>query len=257
MTGNAIAFWLVAGALVLAVLGTVLSPLARGGRRANRFALLGAAVVPLMTTSIYHSIGGPDALRPDRVAPTHRLNELAMQDAVLALRKRLALAPDDADGWLLLARSSEALERWADAADAYREVLRRVPDDAVLMTDLADVLATLQGGNLAGEPASLVDAALRIEPSLPKAVALKAMIAYRDGRDNEAANWWRRLAEGQPPDSPAARAAAVGLARVQTEKNRNNQAATAVSEAGSSGPAAKTLRGPSVSAMSNETQPPR
>jgi cytochrome c-type biogenesis protein CcmH len=209
-------FWVAAGLLLLVATTATLWPLLRGGGvQAQRLAWLAAVAVPLLATTLYHRIGAPAALGPDALpASPHRMNDESMVAAIELLTTRLASQPDDGAGWLLLARSHEAMGRWPDAAAAYRQALRLAPDDAVLMADLADVVASVQGGALAGEPAALADRAVRIEPTLAKALALKAMAEFQAGRADEAVRWWQRLADGQPADSPAARVAREGMARV-------------------------------------------
>ena len=208
-------FWVAAGLLLLVATTATLWPLLRGGVLAHRMAWAAAVALPLLATTLYHRIGAPAALGPDALpASPHRMNDDSMVAAIDLLSARLASQPDDAAGWLLLARSHEALGRWPEAAAAYRQALRLVPGDAVLMADLADVVASVQGGALAGEPAALADRAVRIEPTLAKALALKAMAEFQAGRTDEAARWWQRLADGQPADSPAARVAREGMARV-------------------------------------------
>lgn len=208
-------FWIAAGLLLLVATTATLWPLLRGGVLAHRMAWTAAVALPLLATTLYHRIGAPAALGPDALpASPHRMNDDSMVAAIALLSARLAGEPDDAAGWLLLARSQEALGRWPEAAAAYRQALRLMPGDAVLMADLADVVASVQGGALAGEPAALADRAVRIEPTLAKALALKAMAEFQAGRTDEAARWWQRLADGQPADSPAARVAREGMARV-------------------------------------------
>ena len=47
--------------------------------------------------------------------------------------------------------------------------------------DYADVLATLSGGSLAGEPARAIDHALELDAQHPKALWLKASLAHEQG----------------------------------------------------------------------------
>lgn len=61
------------------------------------------------------------------------------------LEARLAVAPDDGQGWKRLARSYGVLQRPADALAAYRQAARLLPDDGEILTAYADMLRQSAG----------------------------------------------------------------------------------------------------------------
>ena len=71
------------------------------------------------------------------------------------LAKRLQQEPDNADGWVMLARSYALLSRYGDALAAYQRYTALRPGDAQAWADEADVVAMMQGRSLDGEPAPL------------------------------------------------------------------------------------------------------
>lgn len=183
------------------------------GRR--RAAALAALAVPLLATGLYAALGAPRAMLVELESPAHRMNNVDMTQATQRLAQKLKASPDDLEGWFVLARSYQAMERWREAADAYREALRLAPDDPQMMADLADVLATAQGGQLEGEPAQWVARALSHDSKHAKSHALAAMAAYRAGRMDEATSHWKQLAAVSPPGSEGETLARQGLERIK------------------------------------------
>ncbi|WP_051241407.1 tetratricopeptide repeat protein [Azohydromonas australica] len=195
-------FWLAAGVLGVAVTLLVLQPVAgRAGRWWPR--ALAALLLPLAAVLSYARLGAPQAIGRD-TAPPHRLAEADMEGMVQRLSTRLLAQPGDLPGWFTLARSLEVLERWDEAAAAWRQALRLAPEDADLLADAADAIATVQRGSLEGEPVALVERALRADAKHPKALALAATAAQRAGRRDEAVALWERLLAQLPADTEAA-----------------------------------------------------
>ncbi len=94
------------------------------------------------------------------------------------LRKRLENEPDNAEGWAMLARSYSMLGKNDDALATYVKASALAPNDAALLADYADALAVKNNRQLAGEPAKLVERALKLDPAQPKALSLAGTIAF-------------------------------------------------------------------------------
>lgn len=206
-------FWLVAGALGVAVMLLVLQPAAGSSRRRWPSALV-ALLLPLAAVLSYARLGAPGAIGRD-TAPPHRLAEADMEGMVQRLYTRLQAQPENLPGWFTLARSLEVLERWDEAAAAWRQALKLAPDDADLLADAADAIATVQQGALEGEPAALVARALQADPQHPKALALAATAAQRAGRREAAIGLWQRLLAVLPADAEAAQRVRDSLQQAQ------------------------------------------
>jgi cytochrome c-type biogenesis protein CcmH len=120
---------------------------------------------------------------------------------VEGLAKRLKERPDDAQGWVMLARAYAALGRTAEAVPAFQKAVALNSGDAGLLADYADTLAVQNGRQLNGEPLKLVERALKIEPGNLKALALAGTAAF-DRKDFVAAvAYWEQLKQGVPGDS--------------------------------------------------------
>lgn len=124
------------------------------------------------------------------------------QALVQALSDRLNANPDDVRGWAMLGRMQLMLGRPAESVKAYRRALALQPDDPSLLADTAEALA-VQGGraSLGGEPTQLLERALKLDPELPKALALAGASAF-DRKDFAlAVRHWERLLALSPPEA--------------------------------------------------------
>ena len=197
-------------------------------RRAWPIALALLLVVPIVSVALYMRLGSPDAtMSAANASLGHEVSRAQIVTMVDNLAQRLKQRPNDADGWILLAHSYQALERFAEAADAYAHADALIRNNPGLIADYADALAMAQGGKLAGEPARLVERALAIDPKHKKALALAATSAL-EARDLDGSiRYWRRLAAELPPGSDEARQVADVIAEVETAKGKGSSARSA------------------------------
>jgi cytochrome c-type biogenesis protein CcmH len=183
------------------------TPAPRPSRRL--FAAVTVGVVAIAIAG-YGWTGSPD-LAIGTAAPTapHAADDAASHDIgpaqiaamVERLASRLQDRPEDAGGWAMLARSYAVLDRHADAVQAYRKALALGGDDAGVLADLADALATANGRSLAGEPTQLVERALKLDPDHIKALALAGTAAYDRKDFGNAVRHWQRVVQVAPADS--------------------------------------------------------
>lgn len=165
-----------------------------------------AIAIPLVAISMYLMLGTPVALDPAKVLAQsqegpHDMSPQRLAKMVDGLLERLSGNPDDIEGWMMLAKTSQAIGRYADSVKAYREVVRRVPPDAQLLADFADTLAMANGRTLEGEPQQLIEQALKVDPKNVKALALGGTVAFQKQDFRTAAQLWRRILELVPPDA--------------------------------------------------------
>lgn len=137
---------------------------------------------------------------------------------VEGLAQKMEQNPNDARGWILLARSQSALGQFGPAIKAFERAVSLMPDDANLLSDFADTLAMSQDGNLAGKPTELMLRALKVDPKHPKALALAGTAAMRAGDKKAALGYWHRLKGVLPPGSEDARQVAAIIEEINTGK---------------------------------------
>jgi cytochrome c-type biogenesis protein CcmH len=192
-----------------------------------------ALLVPAGALALYGLLGKPAALGPAQSqsaaggsgAP-HTMSREQMEQMVEALAARLKNSPNDAEGWHMLARSYLAFGRLPEAAQAYDRAAQLAPGDVQVLVDYADTLAMVNGRNLEGRPTELVNAALKIDPKHPKALALSGTAAFNSGDFAGAVKQWQQLQATLAPGSDQARSISASIAQAQAAANSPAQAKT-------------------------------
>ncbi|MCE3264550.1 MAG: hypothetical protein K0R43_3629 [Pseudoduganella sp.] len=190
-----------------------------------RLALLLAVCLPAAAAALYFQVGRPDvltmppALLQAAATPSdHGPSEQDIPAMVERLAERLRSEPENIDGWHMLARSYSAMNRYADAAQAYAHLAKLLPQDAGVLADYADALATAREGKLAGEPERLVERALAIDPQQPKALALAGSAAFAKGDYARAEQRWSAVLAQLDGDSDFARSTQAGIAEARARQ---------------------------------------
>ena len=195
-------------------------------------ALALVAIVPVAAVVGYLVLGSPTALSPQSTEAGNGASEAQMRAMVDALAQKMAANPADPRGWMLLARSYSTFGRYSEAADAYAKAAERLPaPDAQLFADWADVAAMAQGRKLAGAPEALVERALAVDPSNPKALALSGTAKLERGDLPGSLRQWRALRALLPNDSENAREVDTVLAQLEGSGGRMPAAPAATAPA--------------------------
>lgn len=160
--------------------------------------------VPMLAIGFYQRLGAPQAVGADSQPVEMRAAQRSVEEMVAGLAARLESQPDDGGGWLLLARSYMALERYAQAFEAFSAARRLLDDDPALLADTAEAAALASGQDFRGVPADLLERALALDPAYPKALWLGAFAARQRGDSKLAVARWQALLDRQPADSQAA-----------------------------------------------------
>ena len=177
----------------------------RSGRWA---ALLLILLIPALTIGLYHYVGTkqiiPLLAQADtavvRQAMTPGNGTPSLEDMVEHLAERMHQQPDDPKGWVMLARSYMALQRFGDAAVAYARAHRLAGDHADLLTDYADALVMANGRKFTDQAGALLLKALETEPGNVKALWLAGQWKNQQGEYADAVRYWQRAAEQLPAD---------------------------------------------------------
>jgi cytochrome c-type biogenesis protein CcmH len=186
-------------------------------RPARGAAVLLAVMVPVLAGLLYWKLGAPDAFSPIAKMndPNHHMTPDQVQKMVGDLAARLEKEPDNVDGWVILAKTYYTMRDFPKAAAAYERLVKLVPNEPDLLADYADALAMSQGRNIQGKPMELINAALKVDPNHWKALAMAGTAAF-DAKDyKKAVEYWERLRDTQPADSPLAKSIAPGIAEAR------------------------------------------
>ena len=186
-----------------------------GVRRARAFMGLAVAVaLPLGAVALYWSFGPGDGLlaiaggatrapaSPDDGVPT----PAQIEEMVAGLAARLEQAPDDLEGWRMLARSYQALDRPREALSAYERALELAPDDVDLLVNAAEAQGYAAGNRMDGEVRGRIERALTLNPSHQKALWLGGLAALQAEEKELAKARLDQLLAMQPADSPQTQA---------------------------------------------------
>jgi len=162
----------------------------------------------VVSFALYFALGTPRSLTPSAPGPASEAsggqNPITPQQVeamVTQLAERLKTNPDDGQGWAMLARSYNSLNRFPEASKAYEKAVALLPPDAQLLADYADALAMALGKKLEGEPMKLVQQALKIDPTNAKALALAATEAFNRQDYSTAVGYWEQSLKTVPADS--------------------------------------------------------
>ena len=152
-------------ALAKATADTQASP-PRRSRSAFAALLAVALLLPASALLLYRLVGAPEALDPANVMPPSAEHNAAdMDKAITGLAAKLKQQPDDPQGWALLGRAYQALNRIDESRDAFKQAHEHAPDDADLAVEYAQALAlALPGHRLQGEPRQLLEDVLKKDP---------------------------------------------------------------------------------------------
>ena len=172
-----------------------------------------AVALPLVAVVFYLQIGNPrgvtdptGGVAPSGMAATGERTQAQIEANVTKLAERLKNNPNDPDGWKMLARSYNQMERWGEAAGAYAKATELQPKDADLLAEYAFVSAMASGQNLTGRPTEIINEALKVDPENAKALQLAGSAAFQAKDYAKAIQYWERVLKRVPPNSEVAQA---------------------------------------------------
>jgi cytochrome c-type biogenesis protein CcmH len=184
-----------------------------------------AIAIPVAAVMAYATLGTPDALKPQQATPVARhtaatpgaqtdagappadapLSDKQILAMVDSLAQKMEENPADPKGWVLLARSQNALGRFAEAGRAFERAAALSPSDAQLFADYADAAVMAQEGQFEGKPYDLIQKALKLDANNVKALALAGTAEMRLGNKAASLKHWEKLKTLVPKDSEDSR----------------------------------------------------
>ena len=168
--------------------------------------------LPIAAVIFYFQVGNPQSIteqpRPIAAAPsaTGERSQEQIEANVEKLAKRLQANPNDAQGWTMLVRSYNSMERFGEAAGAYAKATELQPQDADLLAEYAFATAMASNQSMDGRPMELVNQALKVDPDNAKALQLAGSAAFQSKEYAKAIDYWQRVLKQVPPDSETAQA---------------------------------------------------
>src|SRR5258706_7948270 len=178
-------------------------------RGMRKFAYGVGMAIPIGVIALYFVIGNPQGLSAslprEMAAPATQQGGPMSNQQIAAnvekLARKLEQNPNDAQGWLMLARSYTLMERFSDAASAYEHASALNGTDASIWADYAEASAMANGQRLTGKPTEAINRALQIDPKNQKALDLAGSAAYQSGDYKKAIDYWQKLLAQLPAGS--------------------------------------------------------
>jgi cytochrome c-type biogenesis protein CcmH len=193
--------------VMLGIAGALLLPALWRGARKTAYAV--ALLLPVAAVLLYAQVGTPLALDP-----SHRDAPATLDQAVDALALRMRMQPDTLEGWVLLARSRKAQQRYPEAIDAYKQALRLAPSDPGLMVEMAETMTLSDPQHrIQGDSLTLLQQALRRDPRNQRALWFLGIAAYQQRKYAEAATTWEPLLTLAPESTRPALRKQIDAAR--------------------------------------------
>lgn len=188
----------------------------------------------------------------------------SMQSLTERLAKRLEANPNDAEGWSLLARSYQQLERHRDAVGALERAAALTNRDPALVSALGEARIMAADGTVPEQARAEFEEVLKQQPKDPRARFYIALAEGQAGRLQVSLDRLVALAKDTPADAPflpMVRDRISGLARELKQDPTKvmaglpePQAAPPQQQSASPPPAAREERGPSQADMAAAAQ---
>jgi cytochrome c-type biogenesis protein CcmH len=157
--------------------------------------------LPVIGLAGYLEIGSPGT--PDAPLEARMADPGDDVDLLVArVERHLATAPEDGNGWNVLAPVYFRIGRYDDAELAYRNAIRILGPDSERMSGLGETIVVRNDGIVTDDAQMAFQAALKIEPNNPRADFYLALALEQSGRRAEALAAFQDIAKASPPTAP-------------------------------------------------------
>lgn len=198
----------------------------------KKLALVMAALIPFLAVGLYLKVGNFAAFMPGAGTPAENFGTVHTAEALKELEDKVAKNPEDIQSLGTLAHSYDEQGRYLDAAKIYGKMTKITPNDAQLWTDFADSLAMASGQSLVGEPTTLLNRALSLDPNNPKALALSGSAALERGDFAATIQYWEKLLAELQPGSDDAKMISDGIAQAKAALEKQQKGGKPTPKAG-------------------------
>lgn len=113
---------------------------------------------------------------------------------VQRLADKMQQNPENLEGWMMLGRTYFAISQPERALDALEKAYGLAPENPDVLVTYAEAIAANNDSDLAGRPAELIQAALKIDPEHSSARWLEGLASFQANDFARAAEQWSELA---------------------------------------------------------------
>ncbi len=171
------------------------------------FYALGASMI-VAALLLYIYLGRPDIAAHPYKAPEvmdrqiSANNPTTFNEAIAAIRLRLEKAPDDLQGWTVLASTLSSLRRHEEAAAAYSQATKLDPKNTDFHLKLGEQIMAMHGGQVVPAASYAFQTVLRLSPTHPGAQFYLGLAQSQAGNADGARQIWQALIAASTPDAP-------------------------------------------------------
>ncbi len=241
-------FWIFAIALLAIPAAIVSWPLFMGSAREKIIGLFVVLMLPMAGMLMYQVIGTPEAIhlpsasvaqQSSQQQSAHSTQGGQMDELITALQQRMNENPEDPEGWLILGRSLKTMQRYAEAETALSNANRLIPNNPMIMVELAETMLFTSGkAEVSPEARQMIEAALAIDPNEQKGLWIMGMASAQDGDDTQAIGYWTKLLDQLDPQSGPYQTVSQQIGMAQTRMGLPVTAAPMVAQSTANQPPA-------------------
>jgi len=192
-------------------------PAPAASSRAVAWALVAAVAIPATAAVVYSQVGSPGVVGVDPEMLSAAPGPEHMEKLIGELAARTQKNPQDAEAWAQLAVAQKIQGDLTAAMKSYEKAIELQPNNARLLAEFADTLATAHGGRFSGRALQLLERAVAADPTEPMTLWLLGTAQYQAGDLAGAVRYMQRLAAVLPPESDDGRQVRNILARFESE----------------------------------------
>ena len=160
-------------------------------------------MVPVIAVGGYMMLGSPGIQGlPYASRINDKSNNMSLDVLVARVEAHLRKNPDDVRGWTVIAPSYMRLDRFADAANAYSQLMRLQGQSATLLANFAEASTLANNGIIDENARKAFEAARRRDPTRPKPQYFLGLAALQSGNRQEAVRRWQAMLASAPADAP-------------------------------------------------------
>ena len=162
-----------------------------------------AVALPLAALSLYLIYGSPRLPDQPLIA---RLQDPAsnknLEVLVARVEARLREHPEEGEGWEVIAPVYMGWQRYADAAEAYRQSIRLLGESPKRLASYGQALVLANNGVVTEDARKALERALVLDPKLIEPRLVLIIAKEQDGQLAAAIADWRAMLASAPADAP-------------------------------------------------------
>jgi len=159
-------------------------------------------VIPAVAVTLYGKWGAGEAgLDPENAVAevSNEQHDLDIDQLLVQLEARLQAEPNDGEGWYMLARTYQFMQRYDDSVIAFERAIKLGGgQSADILANYADVRAMANGRMTDARTIEILEQALQIDPKHTKSLWLAGTTAYQTKEFKTALKYWERLYDALP-----------------------------------------------------------